>query len=64
MQDYLQLTLVSSGIYLALLAPLLLVAYASVKSRPGPKPLLLFAVFVVMDVALVMSHKVLPLLPA
>lgn len=63
MQAYLQLVLVSSAINMALLVPLFIVAYLTLKLRLSPKPLLLFAAFMMLDVALVFSHKVLPIIP-
>ncbi|HEY3645623.1 MAG TPA: CPBP family intramembrane glutamic endopeptidase [Gammaproteobacteria bacterium] len=64
MQDYLQLVLVSTAIDLALLLPFFLAAYVTAKPRPSPRPALLFAAFVLMDVALIYSHRVLPLIPS
>jgi membrane protease YdiL (CAAX protease family) len=64
MQAYLSLVLASALTDLALLAPFFILAYIRTQPRPGPKPLLLFAAFLTLDIALVMSFKLDLLVPA
>ncbi|HEV2332325.1 MAG TPA: CPBP family intramembrane glutamic endopeptidase [Gammaproteobacteria bacterium] len=64
MDNYVIPVLVGAAIDLALLVPFFAAAWLGSRPRPAVKPLLLFACFFVLDMALVFSFRVVHFIPA
>ncbi|HEU5397696.1 MAG TPA: CPBP family intramembrane glutamic endopeptidase [Gammaproteobacteria bacterium] len=64
MDNYVIPVLTGAAINLALLLPLFAAAWLSNRSKPAAKPILLFAFFFVLDMALIFSFRVVHFIPA
>jgi hypothetical protein len=64
MQAYLLPVVTAAAVYLILLAPFIILAYAFTRPRPGVNPLILFIIFMLVDGALIFSHRIVPLVPS
>ena len=64
MDNYVVSVLIGAGINLGLLLPFFAAAWLSDRSKPAAKPVLLFAFFFVLDMALIFSFRVAHFIPA